>query len=196
VGDNFEVIVDVQATASEADGLAAAVLHWLGQEGIVAVTATHCLLGLDEYGYAPGARHSVALDDPSDDYALRHAVNGLEIELGRRVFHPVQGEIGPIECPHCLTRILLEDAAGNLTDHWEALEMALTDWVRGGPGRTGCPACGQPIGVNDWHWPGQWPFAVGFLGFRFWNWPSLSSTFIAAVRQRLGHRVVVTRGHL
>ncbi|MGE5286256.1 MAG: hypothetical protein ACM3ML_03440 [Micromonosporaceae bacterium] len=31
-------------------------------------------------------------------------------------------------------------------------------------------------GFNDWQWTSEWPFAVGFLGFTFWNWPPLSES--------------------
>ena len=57
-----------------------------------------------------------------------------------------------------------------------------------------CPYCRQAAGLNDWYWGVDWPVAVGFLGFTFWNWPPLSSSFIAQVQAHLGHRIVVTRG--
>ncbi|HEX8632054.1 MAG TPA: hypothetical protein VF755_28170 [Catenuloplanes sp.] len=56
--------------------------------------------------------------------------------------------------------------------------------------------CARRIGFNDWHWIGGWPFAVGFLGLTFWNWPPLRIAFVAEVAHHLGHRVVVTRGKL
>jgi hypothetical protein len=59
-----------------------------------------------------------------------------------------------------------------------------------------CPHCGLLVDFNDWRWDSGRPFAVGFLGFAFWNWPELSDTFIAQVADRLGHRVVVTGGKL
>lgn len=55
---------------------------------------------------------------------------------------------------------------------------------------------GSRFAFNDWQWIGHWPFAVGFLGFTFWNWPSLRLDFISQFADRLQHRVVITRGKL
>jgi hypothetical protein len=50
---------------------------------------------------------------------------------------------------------------------------ALADWCDGGPGTVICPNNSSAIAINEWQWQGDWPIAVGHLGFTFWNWPLL-----------------------
>src|SRR5260370_26802620 len=66
----------------------------------------------------------------------------------------------------------------------------------GGPTLVQCPQCDRMIEFNDWWRVGGPPFAVGFLGLPFWNWPELSGQFVQQVEDRLGHLVVVTGGQL
>ena len=121
--------------------------------------------------------------------------NGLAVSADRRVFVPTQGELGPATCPLCGHTVTLEDpATGEPTDDWELFSDALGYWYDGGAGEVCCPNCGSPITINEWRWPADWPIAVGYLGFTFWNWPRLSSMFVRRLADLLGHRLVVTRG--
>jgi hypothetical protein len=65
-----------------------------------------------------------------------------------------------------------------------------------GSGTVLCQNCGSAITINEWKWQGDWPIVVGHLGFKFWNWPLLHTNFVRQIGDRLGHRVVVTRGRL
>jgi hypothetical protein len=195
VGDYFEIIADVEATEAEAPEFAAAVVDWLTGEDIIAAEPADCVLGA-ESGYPPGPRYASAVREP-DERLFRLRTNGVEVCTSRAVFAPIQGEMGPVACPYCEQRIDLEDrATGQTTPQWEAFSDALNAWMEGGPSEVCCPQCGQGAGFNDWHWISEWPFAVGFLGFTFWNWPPLSEPFIAQTASLLTHRVVITRGKL
>ena len=57
-------------------------------------------------------------------------------------------------------------------------------------------SCASAVAINDWHWQGDWPVAAGNLGIVFWDWTRLDPGFAREVGERLGHRVVVTRGRL
>jgi endogenous inhibitor of DNA gyrase (YacG/DUF329 family) len=195
VGDYFQIIADTEATEAEAPALGASVVAWLAGAGIIEAVPTDCVLST-EPGYPPGPRYIAAVTGPGERlHSLR--TNGLAVITTRSVFHPIQGELGPVACPRCGQTVELEDpATGQAAHQWERFSDALSTWMTGGPCEVACPHCGQAAGFNDWHWASDWPFAVGFLGFKFWNWPPLKESFIAQLASQLGHRVVVTRGKL
>jgi hypothetical protein len=118
MGDNFEVVVDVEATLDEAPRLGMMMIAWLGVEGIIDTS-------------------------PTDDRAT-HSLTGT---TAGRAPSPVRNN-------------------------------------------------GSVISVNEWQWRGDWPIAVGHLGFTFWNWPLLHPNFVGQIGDQLGHRVVTTRGKL
>jgi len=143
-----------------------------------------------ESGYAPGPHYTAAVDRPSE-WLLELRANGVGVSASRNVFAPLQGEVGPVVCPHCGQVVELEDAAtAQLCAQWKPFRDAIKAWLAGGADEVACPACGQVAGFNDWRWVSDWPFAVGFLGFTFWNWPKLNEPFIAQVTSHLRHRVV------
>ena len=76
MSDWFETIADVEATAEEADRLAANVLDWLVERKIVVFETTDCVPG--GVGYAPGPKYTAAVTAP---YAQLHRlqVNGLNV---------------------------------------------------------------------------------------------------------------------
>jgi hypothetical protein len=195
VGDNFQIIADVDAAEAEASALAASVVSWLAGAGIIAGDPADCVLGTGP-GYPPGPQYAAAVTTP-DGMLLRLRANGVEVHTTKTVFFPVQGELGPVACPGCGQGMVLEDpATGQATAHWEPFSGALDKWWAGEPATVTCPQCQRASGLNDWHWTGDWPIAVGFLGFTFWNWPALSRSFITQIGTHLGHRVVVTQGKL
>lgn len=194
VGDYFEIIADVEATETEAPELAASVVSWLTREGVIAGEPADCVLGA-ESGYPPGPRYTAAVTEP-DELLLRLWTNGVEVCTSRTVFAAAQGEMGQVVCPHCGQTMELHDpATDQATPQWEPFNDTLTAWMEGGSDKVRCPQCGQAAGFNDWRWTGE-PFAVGFLGFTFWNWPPLSESFIAQMASHLEHRVVVIQGKL
>lgn len=68
VGDFFQKLGDLEATADEAPGLAAAVSDWLVAEDIVSGELTDCVLG--GLGRRPGVCHGKALRDRADAHGF------------------------------------------------------------------------------------------------------------------------------
>ena len=193
MGDTFQIIADVEATEAAAPALAASVVRWLSDSDIITGQQAGCVLGAVA-GYPPGPGYAAAVTD-ADELLPGLKVNGVEVTATRSVFFPVQGEIGPVTCPRCGHNVELQDpGAGTPTAHWELFSDAFTHWMACEHSEVTCPYCLLAVGLNDWYWGVDWPIAVGFLGLTFWNWPPLSSSFIAQVQAHLGHRVVVTRG--
>src|SRR5258708_12192627 len=89
--------------------------------------------------------------------------------------------------------VLLSDpTTGAVTDQWGPFSDALGTWYSGGSSLVQCPPCDRRIEFNDWWRVGGPPFAVGFLGLTFWNWPELSGQFLQQAEGRRRHRVAVT----
>lgn len=198
MGGYYETVADVEATEAGAPNLAETIVWWLADEGIILEKRSPCVASSDA-GYPPGPRAVAALSAPDNNGIPRLGYNGLDVQVGRRVFHPLGGVYGPVICPRCTEAVVLQDLTAPppaMTAQWELFSDALNSWYHGGSAEVQCPHCAATVEFNDWHWIGQWPFAVGFLGFTFWNWPPLSAQFIAGLASRLGHRVVVTRGRL
>ena len=195
MGDSFQTIADVEAVEAEATALAASVIGWLAGAGIIAGDPADFVLGTGR-GYPPGPHYAAAVTRP-DGTLPRLLSRGVEVRTAKTVFYPVQAEVGPVACPRCGHSIVLEDpATGEITAHWEPFSYALDKWWACEPGTVICPQCRLASDLNRWHWTGNWPIAVGFFGLTFWNWPTLSQSFITQVSAHLGHRVVVTRGRL
>lgn len=194
MGDHFQVIADVDAGEAEAPALAEALVNWLVRDGVITSDVTDCVLGA-KHGYPPGPNFWAVVNNPDEGF-LSLRTNGLEMTTDRTVFYPGQAELGPVDCPRCRQTVILSDeATGNVADHWERFSNALSSWHEGGSDLVPCPHCDQQVAFNDWRWAGP-PFAVGFLGLTFWNWPELSDWFVEQVARHLSHRVVRTGGKL
>lgn len=175
--------------------LAESIVQWLVGADVIEATPTDCALGA-ESGYPPGPRYDLATTEPLP-LLLELEFNGVEVSVGRRVFDPGQGDSDAATCPECDHTVLLEDpATGDLTDQWKLFSTTLKAWPEGGSGTVRCPHCDKPVDSNDWRWVNGPQWALGCLGFVFWNWPRLSDAFIAQLARSLGHRVVVTGGKL
>jgi len=169
VGANFQAIVDVEATAEEADELADATLAWLVGTGVVS------------------AADQVSRNEVS-------TAQGLEILTGRNVFYSLTGEQW-LTCAHCdWTTDPGHTRIGDHVGEWAELTDTIGRWYDGGSGDLSCPNCDRAASLNDWHWSPPWGF--GCFGLRFWHWPTLSPAFLAEVSARLGHRTVYPYGKL
>lgn len=182
MGDYFQSIVDPEATEAEATSLADRVVRLLVAEQIVVSELTDCVFG--ESGYAPGPAYAKATG-LLDVHLLTLRTNGMEVVSTRTVFHN-GGNGFELVCSACGEQT--EPKQGWWAD-------AAGEWYdRAGPGMLQCPACLVSRPVTEWeHDP---PVGFGNLGFTFWNWPPLTTEFIAAVGQRLGHRVVHVEGRV
>jgi uncharacterized Zn-finger protein len=194
MGDHFQVLADVDAGEAEAPALAASLVEWLVRDGVITSDVTDCVLGA-EHGYPPGPNFWAVVNQPNERF-LSLRTNGVEISIERRVFYPGQGDFGAVDCPSCGQTVILSDpSTGAVSDHWERFGEALSTWYAGGSDLVRCPYCDQLVRFNDWRWSDE-PFALGFLGLTFWNWPELSDWFVEQLARHLGHRVIRTGGKL
>ncbi|GAA2081622.1 hypothetical protein [Actinomadura alba] len=98
------------------------------------------------------------------------------------------GRAPVVTCPHCAAEVELVDEA------WEPFDEVLNGWAEGRDAIIACPACAQPVEPTSWKWADDY-FALGHLGFTFWNWPPLRPEFVAEFTHRLGgHRTVLLAG--
>ncbi|KPC66203.1 hypothetical protein [Streptomyces chattanoogensis] len=192
MGDYFDTVVDVDATAEDAPRLAAEVLSWLVAEGIVEPEPSAPAFDIEGDGYAPGPQCGKAFrGDP--DRAL-----GLSLHVGRTVFDAGQGDPEAVTCPHCSARVELMDEDRDLDDEaWGLFAEAVQTWAGSeDPAPVRCPSCGTSAPVHRWIWADD-HFAFGHLGFAFWNWDALRPEFVAELTRRLGgHRSVELEGKL
>ncbi|MEU6982602.1 hypothetical protein ABZ946_04155 [Streptomyces sp. NPDC046324] len=191
MGDHFQTVVDLDATASEAPVLARRALDWLVAEEIVRAEQTDCVLGAP-LGHPPGPRwaSAVAIEDWEPG-------GGLRIEAGRTVFHGGQGEAEYATCPHCATRTAFYDEEWDeAVGAWEPFGRAMSTWHTTGSATVDCAHCGRAGALTAWTWADDY-YAFGYLGFEFWDWTEFSPRFLDAFAAALGgHRVVRVWGKL
>ena len=147
MGDWYQTIADVDATAAEAPHLADMVVSWLLETGVVPAGRTDWIPGSGE------------VDEP-----LRRGLNdghgALAVTVGRSVFY--SGWASTVTCPQCRHLIELDDSRGSPNQAWHALSDAISAWYDGGEGTFPCRNCSQPVGLNEWGWHPPWGF--GYLG--------------------------------
>jgi hypothetical protein len=194
MGDRFQNIVDVEASDEQAGRLGERLLRWLIESGIVVGTPSDNVLG-PELGYGPGPRCTAAVT-VFDDGLLTLSTNGLEVIDDRNVYHCGQNGVGPVKCPWCGERDVLEDPETyRMSKRWNDLSAAFNRWLAGGDGELDCLHCRRVVGLKEWRWE-EPVYAFGSLGVRVWNWPPLTKTFVADVARVLGHQVLVNGGKL
>jgi hypothetical protein len=196
MSDHFEMLVDVEATLHQADGVARAVLERFRKLGLITGKAnSDCVLG--GTGYRPGP--AVA-----DLYKLRKrecrfwelVTCGVEPHVGR-AFN--EWALGPscegFKCPACGAEI---EPFGDAFGH--AISKAIGKWMgESGPAVVSCPACLRKLPITDWQC--KPPFGFGNVSFRFWNWPPFDSSswgidIAGVVREVSGHTIVKTHGRI
>ncbi len=182
MGDWFQIIVDREASPGEAERLASEIRDWLAGWGIVQNTMTNCVLGGDGQGYAPGPEYRQVVDFDHHHNIQILKTNGLQITVGRMVFHPGQGDY-TVSCPKCHTACVQSE--------WN---KAIGEWNKGQTGTLYCPICKQSTPITEWTFEPMWGF--GNLGFKFWNWPPLKDDFVSEIGKRLAHRIIVVKGKL
>ncbi|WP_405568696.1 hypothetical protein OG418_28790 [Streptomyces phaeochromogenes] len=202
MGDHFQTVVDVDATADEAQVLAARVVEWLVAEGIVLGGRTDCVLG-QPLGHPPGPNWRRAVEESPD----WDPWDGLAVHTERTVFDSGQGGPESVTCPRCETTTPL---SGETYDEdyevsreaepdngaWPRFAAAMGTWHETGAATVDCPACARPVALTDWIWEDD-HYAFGHLGLEFWNWPELRPDFIQEISRLLGgHRTGYVWGKL
>ena len=185
MGDHFQVIVDLDAGAQDAPGLAERVVAWLVAEDIVRAERTKCVLG-EPLGHPPGPDWHRAVTEDSDF----EPDDGLAVHTRRTGFTSGADMPEAAVCPRCTAATPLAD------DVWTRFSDAMQTWHDTGHAAVGCPTCATPVPVPDWTWDDA-PLAFGHLGFEFWNWPDLHEDFRARLAALLdGHRTAYLWGKL
>jgi len=177
VGTWLQIIADLEVSQDEAGELAQKVLKWLVSREIVEAAPIKPFHESDEDGYPPGANAKSALDDPKVQERL-YPGNTVLITLGRTVFHTYQGGFSLI-CEKC----------GAHNEDGESWHDAVGEWYDDrGPGILACETCGHSLPITQWQFDPPWGF--GFLGFTFYDWPTLDQAFIDEITALLGHKTV------
>ncbi|MFG2771060.1 hypothetical protein [Streptomyces sp. NPDC048350] len=191
MGNHFQTVVDLDATAAEAPVLARRALDWLVAEGIVRAEQTDCVFGAP-LGHPPGPHwaSAVAIEDWEPG-------GGLRIEAGRTVFHGGQGEAEYAACPQCAARTAFYgEEWDEVEGAWEPFGRAMSTWHTTGSATVDCVHCGRAGELSDWAWADDY-YAFGHLGFEFWDWTEFAPRFLDAFAATLGgHRVVRVWGKL
>ncbi|QSQ23048.1 hypothetical protein JY651_49535 [Pyxidicoccus parkwayensis] len=179
MGDFYQNIVVRDVSAEDAPRLAAKVRDWLVARRIIEPELSDC--SLSGLGHRPGPEYALAQEIPSE-HVLHLATNGLQIEVGRRVFHNLQPEL---TCRVCGARFEPGD------DYHDAVST----WFEGDDAVSfACPACHVSGRLTDWD--GESPWGLSELGFTFWNWSTLSERFIRELSEQLGRRTLIVRDKL
>jgi len=175
-------IVVLDVSLEEAESLADLVRNWLIQEKIILTT-------LDAQPSSRGnkiwSRAWAYKWDADLTFQARTAPCGLEIAIGRRVFDSGGHGIDALVCPACGTRhdpeiVPWSDAVGNWNagDDHSAMK---------------CPACGTEQRIVAWHFDVPW--ALGNLGFGFWNW-TIKDRLVQEVASLTGRHCRLVRQHI
>lgn len=196
MSDNFEMLVDTDATLSEADGLARAVIDRFRELGLITGEANEdCVLG--GAGYRPGPTVAESYKLKKNEGRFWELVTcGVEPTVGRQFNIWAMGpSCEGFTCPTCGGDI--ERSGDSFGD---AISEALSEWWEAsGPALVPCPLCKEKRPITEWQC--EPPFGFGNLSFRFWNWPPLDSAswkidIAGIVREVTGHRIVKTHGHI
>jgi len=182
LSDDWQTIVDVEASAGETERLGESVRLWLLDEGIISADVRTPPEGVT---FLPGPRFTRAI---GPEYATSEGIDGVIVEAGRRVFDSGGNGI-ELTCASCGSTFAVDfhgDAAW--TEAVEAWQAGADD------AQFACPSCGTPRRLVEWRGPRPWAF--GHLGIAFWNWPPLLDEFVDAVAARLGHQIVLVRCHV
>ncbi|MFD8079906.1 hypothetical protein ACFV3E_45890 [Streptomyces sp. NPDC059718] len=184
MGTYRQTVVDLDASAEEADVWGPRGRDWLEAEGFIRPVPWR-----DGVAHLAGPRWREAVDlVPWDSRArireLEEEPGGeVQVVMGRTVFVAGPDELPSAICPRCRCS----------TSAWPV--EAVGTWYTTGAADLDCPACARPAPLPDWEWTGDY-FAFAHLGFRFDDWPPLRPHFTAAFGQALGHRIRVLTGKI
>jgi len=181
MSDNVTWIVNLDAAANQASEVGERVRQWLTGRGIVHPgRQVPGLAGQPLYARGPSAAlwDSSRLDVPP-------TLCGLEIAVGRAVYHTGGNGIDALRCPSCNASHDPDDVPW--TD-------AVGAWHEGeGEDHLACPACTARPSIVEWAFEMPWGF--GNLAFGFWNWP-IDERLHTDLSALTGHRYRVVYEHI
>jgi hypothetical protein len=179
MSDSYITIVPANVTREQVKELSQRAIDWLTEREIISNRLSDCVLGKDE-GYRPGLKYKDVVD--GDDFGLlRLKTNGLQIIATRQVFDNGENGLEEINCPEC--------GANNIDADWGELISA---WDNGDNDKLKCSQCGKQLSITEYNFRPSWGF--GEFGLTFWNWPSLTSTFLDDLKKIIGDDIKVIYG--
>ena len=196
MSDSFEMLVDVDVGAEEAEGVARTVLDRFHTLGLISGEANRdCVLGGTGYRPGPAVADLYSRED-RESLFWELVTCGVEVQVGRG-FN--EWALGPVcegfRCSACDAAI---EPFGD--EFGDALGTAIGEWVnQSGPALVPCPRCCAQRSITAWEC--RPPLGFGNLSVRFWNWPPLdSSSWKIDIPRTLEdvtcHMIVKTHGHL
>jgi hypothetical protein len=185
MGDTCQRIAFPEVERDAAAAAADALRDNLVVRGIIARPVSDCVLG--GHGHAPGPNRFDAVSN--GDLEARRlldsvSANGVEIVGGPRTVFYASSGLDRVRCPSCHTESEAQD---------EFMEY-VGAWSDGEDQQVVCPACAAPSALPEWRTDPPWAF--GYLGLTFWNWPLLSNAFIESLESVVRSSAVVIRDKL
>ena len=170
MSDHSISIVPKQSAFPDKEIKAREILDWLVSLDIVKPTLSDCVLSSsDGHEISNGAK---LVSTEPEFLPFNLGVNGLEIITERQVFHTGQNGMEELICPSCRQGIANED--------WDFL----SEWGDNNSNNLTCPLCSVTLDIHEYKFTPEWGFSD--LGFTFWNWSSLTDSFITDFKQKLG----------
>jgi hypothetical protein len=179
MSDSYITIVPANVTHGQVKELAQRTIDWLTEREIISSKQSDCVLGQDT-GYPPGLKYKDIID--GDDFGLlRLKTNGLEVIATKQVFDSGENGLEEINCPKC--------GANNIDSDWGEL---LGAWNSGQNDKLKCSQCDKESSIIEYNFRPGWGF--GEFGLTFWNWPSLTSSFLDDLKKIVGEDIKVIYG--
>lgn len=196
MSDNFEMLVDVDAAAEEAEGLSRAVLDRFRELSLITgMLSDDCVLAGE--GYRPGsAVTELYMLEQREGRFWNLVTCGVAARVGRGFNEFALGAVCQgLTCSACRAEF---DPYGD--GFMDSFGNAIREWYdQSGPALLACPRCAAKRSIDQWQC--KPPLGFGNLAFTFWNWPPLDSPcwkidIAAIVREVTGHTIVRTYGHI
>jgi hypothetical protein len=183
MGDHYQTAADLDADVRTAEATVARLREWMVSQQIIVAHASDCVLG-KHLGPAPGKNYTLAAREPSPFLFELHT-NGVAFIAKRTVFYSCGiGDI-TLVCSACGKRFESNDAWSGAINEW---------FIESGKGILSCEHCGAVAPITEWqHDP---PWAFGYVGVEFWNWPPLREDFLTALGEVVGHHFRLVYGKL
>jgi hypothetical protein len=196
MSDNFEKLVDVDVTASDASSTLVEIIARFRKRGLITGELNKsCVLGGE--GYLPGPAVPKLYNlHKGEGRFWKLLTRGVEPEIGRISNF---GALGPshegFTCPSCRRLIV-----GDRPAFQENVGKALGEWTKeSGPATVRCPECAAEHPITQWQC--RPPLGLGQLAITFWNWPPFDSKswridLTKYLQEITGHNIVRTWGHI
>jgi hypothetical protein len=188
MSDNFEMLVDLDATVEEAEELSRAVLERFRTLGLITGEPTgDCVLGGQGYPPGPAVAELYRRQGPEGRF-WELLTCGVEPRVGRGFNEWALGRV----CEGLICSVCGAEIEPFGDEFGDSVGKAIGEWFdQSGAALLACPQCAHKRTVSEW----QCKPALGFgnLAFRFWNWPPLASPRGALILHPLSERSPATQ---